>query len=251
MLFLSLNFILILSFLKFSFSQSSQHSQHSQTSKDSQDLIEERKEKLRYPWSNNFKNHQQKLLQKLKHFPINILNSSLPYEFQENSQNIFYYFNHLLQNYSCFIQQKTEKLMLTKNENEDIIINLLKNLCISFNVDWWSYEWCSEKEVSQFHIEIKRKNQFKKNPLWSLGRYESTEYERDEEGQINKIIQYYYGGQICHENNHLRSSEVFLDFLTSSSSLILTLINSSIFSHSSHFPSLSFLQISFYLYRFI
>lgn len=164
----------------------------------------------------NYDLQQHNLLTKISTLPLDILSDYLPHELSAD-QSLYYTLTppspstSLVSSheYSCSLLNNDEnKPKMMKNVTENLSLSRFQDLCFDFNVDWWSYQWCSEKEVKQYHIESKRRGKYVKNPEWSLGRYDFTDYERDEHENVIKVIQYFSGGQICHENNHHRSSEV-------------------------------------------
>lgn len=73
------------------------------------------------------------------------------------------------------------------------------------------------KEVRQFHME-QHNAAFIKNPDWSLGLYTRSLVVRDVNGKqahessppIVKLVDFFEGGQICHENGHNRSIEIHI-----------------------------------------
>lgn len=91
----------------------------------------------------------------------------------------------------------------------------LRGLCLPLHRGWWSYEWCSRKEIRQYHLENVggKKN---RNPDWSLGIYESSRVERyggdhqNKSASILKIIDTFNHGQHCDETNSGRRSEVHM-----------------------------------------
>jgi hypothetical protein len=152
--------------------------------------------------------HQQaKILSKLSKMNLEILSDDLPSELLSGQSLHFTKNSSFL--YSCqHASSPDSSQRVTHNETETLSLSKFQHLCFDFNVDWWSYQWCSGLEVKQYHLEMKGKKKTIKKPEWSLGIYEHTEYERDDFDHITKVKEYFSGGQICHENNHQRSSEV-------------------------------------------
>jgi hypothetical protein len=154
--------------------------------------------------------HQQqtKILSKLSKINLDILSENLPPELLSN-QELYFYKNSSSLQYSCHLHSLPLTQLSTHNETETFSLSKFQQkLCYDFPVDWWSYQWCHELEVKQYHLEMKGKRKTIKNPEWSLGQYDHTEYVRDDFDHIVKVKQHFSGGQICHENNHQRSSEV-------------------------------------------
>eukprot|EP01034_Spumella_vulgaris_P023711 gene23711-29959_t len=92
----------------------------------------------------------------------------------------------------------------------------LKSSCAVMSIDYWNYEWCHRRHVSQFHLE-QQGNGFTKTPEWSLGKYSRTEFIRENNADqhnetvpITKVIDYFTNGQHCDENNSPRTTEVHL-----------------------------------------
>ena len=54
----------------------------------------------------------------------------------------------------------------------------LKDICGQIHKGWWSYQWCYQREISQFHIEIKGKGQkLEIKDTSSLGHYSSRTFD--------------------------------------------------------------------------
>jgi hypothetical protein len=198
---------------------------------------------IRYPWatynSQLYQNHQENLLNQIKSMSFSILSENLPEEFlNPSSLSPLFYTGPNYEEYSCNLTTPTTSLtsqnsgdgtrggklspLEIKNQTEMKVLRSLKDLCLQYQVDWWSYQWCSENAIEQFHLERGRKGKVIKDPLWSLGNYDFTEYDREErddgksndEADLVRVRQYFSKGQICHENNHQRSSEVHLPVIS-------------------------------------
>eukprot|EP00602_Paraphysomonas_sp_CaronLab_P003035 CAMPEP_0185031628 /NCGR_PEP_ID=MMETSP1103-20130426/19204_1 /TAXON_ID=36769 /ORGANISM="Paraphysomonas bandaiensis, Strain Caron Lab Isolate" /LENGTH=413 /DNA_ID=CAMNT_0027567203 /DNA_START=239 /DNA_END=1480 /DNA_ORIENTATION=+ len=115
------------------------------------------------------------------------------------------------QQFDCYsLKEEEEDLSSVISESGMHALERFKQTCTMFSVGWWSYEWCYQKEVSQFHIEPRKVRETRRNPIWSLGIYEHNEILTDADGVISEVVEYFSGGQICHENDMQRSSEVHL-----------------------------------------
>ena len=54
----------------------------------------------------------------------------------------------------------------------------LEGTCAVLSIDYWNYEWCHRKQVSQFHME-QQGQAFTKSPDWSLGKFERSVFIRE------------------------------------------------------------------------
>jgi hypothetical protein len=94
-------------------------------------------------------------------------------------------------------------------DEEDIRLSSLLNApCLPFSRGFWSFEYCHKHRVNQFHSEANGV----KDPIWSLGDYDTSgkvERTRPLSSASGYYTSHFYtGGQICHETNKGRSSEV-------------------------------------------
>ena len=92
---------------------------------------------------------------------------------------------------------------------EDLRLSSLLNApCLPFSRGYWSFEYCHKHRVNQFHSEPNGV----KDPLWSLGDYDTSgkvERTRPLSSASGYYTSHFYtGGQLCHETNKGRSSEV-------------------------------------------
>jgi hypothetical protein len=194
---------------------------------------------LRYPWvtsNQQFDNHQANLLNQIKAQPLHLLTENLPLELLQEPNSSSLYYSYQNKEYSCNVTTSPSasqenslsgsgsglSVQEIRKQFEKKILKTFTNLCLNYQVDWWSYEWCHEAEVEQFHLERGRRGKVIKDPQWSLGTFDFTEYDREkrdgseedesdsdsDSGDLVRVRQYFSKGQICHENNHQRSSEV-------------------------------------------
>jgi hypothetical protein len=181
-----------------------------------------------YPWdpdSRSSQIRQNTILESLrKTLSLDILSDSLPSQ-GLTEQNPMKYMTMASRTLACIAtdRQSGPKPLLVRNDSDWPSLQRLRHTCFLFDVDWWSYEWCFDKEVRQFHIDRSHNNRKRsqRDPNWSLGTFDLSEYEVDEAGLLTEVSQYYSGGQICHENNVHRNVQVSdMICLSSSSSTI-------------------------------
>ena len=121
--------------------------------------------------------------------------------------------------YRSLEYQRTREEQQPELYHLKVLEHQMNNLCATMTKDYWNYEWCFGKRISQFHLEQKG-NVFKKNPDWSLGKFvrRRAEYNTLTEGQqkkqkhptIKKIVEIYEDGQHCDETGKGRKSEVHI-----------------------------------------
>jgi hypothetical protein len=80
--------------------------------------------------------------------------------------------------------------------------------CRELKLGWWSYRWCHEGEITQFH-------EGEEGPVWSLGFYEGESIKEvhkraDEQGPEVALlyVHSFTGGQFCEETKAKRATEV-------------------------------------------
>lgn len=112
-----------------------------------------------------------------------------------------------------------ESIALLQTPERYNINNLLKSLsslCSVFSKDYWNYEWCQGKYVSQYHVH-QQGNKFLKQPEWSLGSFSRSVVVRQDGQNTNtsspivKMIEYFEEGQRCDETGHGRTTEVHIE----------------------------------------
>ena len=114
--------------------------------------------------------------------------------------------------------------------NIDKFHQLLENSCSLLYADWWVYEWCHRKKLSQFHsVMVQTKDtvengkvvkkggvQMQRDPEWSLGTFQRSLVVRvggdphNTSAPILKVIDKYEFGQPCDETGSGRKTEVHL-----------------------------------------
>jgi len=85
----------------------------------------------------------------------------------------------------------------------------LAGRCDVLNLGWWSYEWCHEKSVRQFHVDQQAGII---DPQWSLGEFSHRDgaaaaaAEGDE--AVDPAVDVFTGGQHCDETGQGRATRV-------------------------------------------
>ena len=133
------------------------------------------------------------------------------------------------------LQQQRKRKVVVKPEDVTVesvldVLSDLEGLCQTYQKDYWSYEWCHNDEIRQFHVQGGIRT-----AEWSLGKLDTTSSslsnqakksesstdgnngEEEEEHDNFKVIsrpkyfsQKFKGGQHCDETNASRSTEVQL-----------------------------------------
>ena len=162
-----------------------------------------------YPWGEPLDVRQRQILDHLKdELKLNILSEFLPAE-QMTVSDPLVFLSSDGRRYECVSHEKEEAAVTNEFSVSDVMARLSR-MCIAFPIDWWSYEWCHQRQVKQFHIEATKRSKAKRNPEWSLGMFDSYEVVMDANGEPSEIVEYFSGGQNCDENGEARSSEVGL-----------------------------------------
>lgn len=108
---------------------------------------------------------------------------------------------------------------------ELFILPELTNVCQSASFGWWSYQWCSRKQVRQFHLEpvqqkgsqkttsSKQNNMvYEKTDDFSLGKYKSLSIKPTqsiEDGTLSfELTETFKDGRKCDETNKSRETTV-------------------------------------------
>ena len=72
-----------------------------------------------------------------------------------------------------------DALTLAKDLNERL--GQLKGMCARVHLDWWSYQWCHEKDIIQFHVNmdemVTRLQDIKFEDATSLGKFNQREIQ--------------------------------------------------------------------------
>lgn len=98
----------------------------------------------------------------------------------------------------------------------------LKAICGQIHKGWWSYEWCFEQSITQFHIEYDAvKNQVQVEGVTDLGTFKSRSVQFDlmdlppnewseDTPEIARVVDIHEGGGICEETGNSRKTHVHL-----------------------------------------
>lgn len=123
------------------------------------------------------------------------------------------------------------------NDDNDVLSDMVGS-CILYPNDYWNYQLCHRTDVRQSHSEMTEKGAVKTHDF-SLGSFENSTIlyssgyvehissaksremlhqktssyssnSRSSADVVVKIVDYYYGGQLCHETNRNRQTEVHI-----------------------------------------
>jgi Glucosidase II beta subunit-like protein len=115
----------------------------------------------------------------------------------------------------------------SNDRNVDLLIienrlSELKALCGQIHKGWWSYEWCFEQAITQFHIEYDSvKNQVQVESVMNLGTFKSrsvfldldqlppNEFAEDTP-EVARVLDIHDGGGTCAETGNPRKTYVHL-----------------------------------------
>ena len=144
-----------------------------------------------------------------KEIKLNVLADFIPSEGMTHNQPLRYTDANGYQ-YSCVSHVEEETEQSPRNISVTDVLARFRRKCVAFPVDWWSYEWCHQQEVRQFHVEPTKRAKAKRSPDWSLGMFDKYDVTLDSDGTPTEVIEYFSGGQICDENGEMRKAEVIL-----------------------------------------
>eukprot|EP01031_Cornospumella_fuschlensis_P025260 gene25260-30504_t len=188
-----------------------------------------------YPWSNrNVEDHAEEILEKLrKSMTLNVVGDAAVRAIKESENQELHIRNAegVLFKAVIFPDEPVTEGSSQQEELYDynVLASKLEGWCSVLPAEYWNYEWCFRKEVSQFHAE-QQGNKFVKAPVWSLGKIKSTIVLRDEPDLANalldqdvssqksgtpkapivKVIEEYEGGQRCDETHSKRSISIHI-----------------------------------------
>lgn len=119
-------------------------------------------------------------------------------------------------------------LFLSSSEDEDAVLETksmvgvrlseLELICGQIHTGWWSYEWCYQQSVSQFHLEYDAiKNKINVDSLTDLGMFTERIIETDlthaptnelaqEIPELARVVDIHNGGGECKETGQLRKT---------------------------------------------
>lgn len=111
-------------------------------------------------------------------------------------------------------------LDLFKLMSQDTGIRALQGHCGHIHLGWWSYEWCFESHVSQFHIDFDiNTEELQITDITNLGKFASrqviTKLDREEPNdlaedltEIARIEDSHVGGDVCDATGKPRTTKV-------------------------------------------
>jgi len=192
-----------------------------------------------YPWDDSLQERSFEILSHLRdNLQLDIIGETIPKAFDNLPNNEIFIRN--LEGVPFSAKMKSADSVDFKSQysflyDEEKLAARFEGICSVLPIEYWNYEWCHRREFSQFHLEQEGRRIIKA-PDWSLGKYVRTVVVRDRSAEsssssssspapsdgkeltmddknannapIIKIVDYFQGGQICHENNQLRSVEV-------------------------------------------
>lgn len=106
----------------------------------------------------------------------------------------------------------------------------LNGLCGQIHKGWWSYEWCFEREVRQFHVQIdKHGAQLRIESPSILGQYQSREVMVDlrhvppnsflrGKKEYARVVDHHTNGELCDETG--KNREAFVHFQCCSDTIL-------------------------------
>lgn len=82
-----------------------------------------------------------------------------------------------------------ESIVLNSKEDLDRKLAPLQGMCAQFHQGWWSYEWCYEGKVTQFHVEVKdlgrRSQMLTVGDVTSLGEFRERKVANTGSSSVN------------------------------------------------------------------
>jgi hypothetical protein len=100
-------------------------------------------------------------------------------------------------------------------------LKTLEGLCAQIHKGWWSYEWCYQQEVSQFHIELGTDSPsgISISDISTLGKFDSRSIYTSLESmrpnnlaedvpELGRVVDVYRNGDMCEETNEPRKTKV-------------------------------------------
>jgi hypothetical protein len=100
-------------------------------------------------------------------------------------------------------------------------LKTLDEICAQIHKGWWSYEWCYQQEVSQFHIELGTESPsvMSISDISTLGKYDSRtiytslesmrpNHMAEDTPELGRVVDVYRNGDICEETNEPRKTKV-------------------------------------------
>ena len=171
-----------------------------------------------YPWGQSLEVRSEKLLAKLRdELSLSMDTEWLPEPVASNHGASMVFTNVEGGEYVCGVDegaadQRVEAIPLHFYDSE-LLSSKLDHLCSSMTVDYWTYEWCHRRGLSQYHM-VPTKNTVERHPEWSLGTHVSSAVVRERGDDANmsaaivRLVDQFEGGQWCDEIDGPRRSEV-------------------------------------------
>jgi hypothetical protein len=166
-----------------------------------------------YPWAGSLESRSEEILSAMRdELTLTMDVSILPSNLAANPDSLLSLNNVFGEEYQCSMSKSSDSIPLHFFDPE-LLSHLLGSVCSDMTIDYWTYEWCHRRSISQFHIE-QQKEMSVRRPLWSLGKYDRTEVVREGFDNSNmsapivKLIDYFEGGQPCDETQDHRHTEV-------------------------------------------
>lgn len=173
-----------------------------------------------YPWGETLRQRSDKILKVLRDdVSFSIDKDWLPEPLKAGPASGLTFRNFDSDEYLCTLEEAK-----TRNGRDDVIplhfydpqllSSKLNRRCSEITVDYWTYEWCHERGVSQYHLKHTKGSSADRDPLWSLGDFVSSDVvrERGEKNNMSaaivQIVELFEGGQWCDETQSSRQSKV-------------------------------------------
>jgi Glucosidase II beta subunit-like protein len=102
----------------------------------------------------------------------------------------------------------------------------LEGVCSQIHLGWWSYEWCYDQSVTQFHIHVETGSSgLELRDVTSLGKFEKRKFTVDlsvdnpqllpavnkyaeDEPELSRVTDTYSGGDVCDATGKPRATQV-------------------------------------------
>ena len=172
-----------------------------------------------YPWGRTLKERSDLLLTKLRdELSLPMQQEWLPEPLASQPQSSLVFTNVDGAEFICGLEEaakgssRSDAIPMHFYDSQ-LLSSKLDSICSAMTVDYWTYEWCHQRAVSQYHI-VNTKSGAERSPEWSLGHFVSSEVvrERGENSNMSaaivSLVDRFDGGQWCDETQAPRSSEV-------------------------------------------
>lgn len=171
-----------------------------------------------YPWGQSLGDRSEAILTKLRDdLSLTMERLWLPEPLASNPDSGLVFTNVDGEEYLCGLEEAAGKnpadTVPLHFYDSQLLSSKLAERCSTITTDYWSYEWCHQRAVTQFHI-VNHKDGTDRHPQWSLGKFVSSEVVRERgessnmSAAITQIVDTYDGGQWCDETQRPRRSEV-------------------------------------------